>query len=267
MTNDNQKSDVRFVVTGFGPFQGVPSNPTTVLVEKLIDFLAHHENSAVLKSLATTTRTLVLETAVEDVETQLEHLFDETVAEYQESDENEGESDVVNRMTILLHLGVNYCGRKFQIESCAYNNANFGVADERGYRPTKVPICSKYNLETCLETALNVSQLMRAVVNCKQSDNQRRDSQHNKQQIDNQNDTVKISTDPGRFVCNYTYFYSMNKFGCCKFMNESECPPATHDKTRCLFLHVPPFGIIPETEQLHFLGRLMEAIYEQVTMS
>ena len=64
------------------------------------------------------------------------------------------------------------------------------------------------------------------------------------------------STDPGRYVCNYTYCYSLNKF----------CSSEGGDgnKFYSLFLHVPPFKLIPEEEQLKFVVDLMQLIEEQV---
>lgn len=60
--SEKQENDLSFcfVVTGFGPFNGVPDNPTSVLVKKLPGYLQTWSNAAmrarmVLESATTTT--------------------------------------------------------------------------------------------------------------------------------------------------------------------------------------------------------------------
>ena len=74
-------------------------------------------------------------------------------------------------------------------------------------------------------------------------------------------------------MCNYTYATSLTQFQCYqtqdgqKDMDDPESTTTNNDNNdvRCLFVHVPPFEVIPEGNQLHFICQLMEAINEQVT--
>lgn len=137
--------------------------------------------------------------------------------------------------TVLLHLGVNYKGESFQLEQFAYNDATFRIPDERGYQPKHQPIDKGMELGASLETCLDVEQIKTTM-----------------------NQTI-VSTDPGRFLCNYTYFSSMKKFQACR-SNETQ-----DQRFYSLFFHVPPFSVIPEEEQMETTAQLIESIDQQLT--
>jgi len=95
-------------------------------------------------------------------------------------------------------------------------------------------------------------------------------------------------------VCNYAYFLSLSKFGSGKRRPvpprlrggsassvEKEPPPSSRGDSggggggggrrekrefRSLFVHVPPFDVIPEQEQLAFVARVMEEIRKQIVL-
>jgi len=73
-----------------------------------------------------------------------------------------------------------------------------------------------------------------------------------------------VSTDPGRFVCNYIYCYSLDKFQCSTKVASTETKQQPSSANRVLFLHVPPFEVCSEPVQLRVVSKLMHAIYEQV---
>lgn len=199
---------VRFVVTGFGPFQGVRSNPTTQICHKLDGHLRKHGRADLADAIVSRQ---VMETAAAVVRGSLD-----LVARM--------EDDTVK--TVYLHLGVNARGNLFHVEECAYNDATFRVPDRDGYRPTKECIVEDQEWGHCLKTELDVEAL-----------------------VDTLNATETraiVSTDPGRFVCNYTYYYSL-----------SQHPYA-------IFLHVPPFAVAGEGVQLRLVADLMEAIRNQL---
>ena len=58
---------------------------------------------------------------------------------------------------------------------------------------------------------------------------------------------MKVSSDPGRFVCNFIYFKSLMR-------------AAAHNCWHALFVHVPPFAAVKEEVQQQFaislLGRI-----------
>jgi pyroglutamyl-peptidase len=137
-SNSNEdKDECRFVVTGFGPFQGVPTNPTTVIAEGLLEYLEQHcsDDHEVMASMVMNTTSTVLETSAVAVKKFLDNL--------QGPEEMESSSG----FTVLLHLGVNYQGQGFQLETCAYNDATFRIPDERGFQPEKQLICENIPLE------------------------------------------------------------------------------------------------------------------------
>jgi len=231
--SDNEEPKVSFYVTGFGPFQNVPDNPTTVIVNKIVDYLKQRED---VYSLSSVTRTLIIETSAEATRKQIDALY-ETITKDIKANRDQ--------LVVLLHLGVNYKGVKFQFEACAYNDADFRIPDERGYRPVKQPILDHCSIGTPLETLLDIPELVAEMNN--------NESRADKMAVQ--------STDPGRFVCNFTYCYSLDKFGCCKQDKQVE----QETPIRCLFLHVPPFTVVSEEDQLLFVAHTMEAIYRQVT--
>ena len=222
------EKEVHIVVTGFGPFGGVTNNPTTVLAQGLKDYL--DQRSVPLPSQSV--KTLVLETSVEGVCREIDRIHQETTT-----------SDSIT--IILLHLGVDYQGTKFHLESCAYNDATFRIPDERGFQPAGDAVVKDYQIGLPLRTLVDMASLVERLNPLVRSNKTLCES-------------VQVSTDPGRFVCNYTYCYSLDKFQCHQAAVSSS-------NVRCLFLHVPPFQVIPEQEQFWFVSQLLLALYQQAT--
>ena len=274
-STSKSSSRVRFVITGFGPFGGVPVNPTSQIADQLVAFLQQQEANEKLDRVVETT---ILEVSAKAVREFLDHL------------------SIQRQHVVMLHLGVNYRGTGFQLETCAYNDATFRIPDEQGYQPTKESIVPELPWDTTVKTTLNVEDLCQrlqaryssasgwntssivsgAVSPIQKSlcgfvggDGDSSDSQQNDDNSDTRRLGCKVfaSTDPGRFVCNYTYCYSLNKF--------CQPPPgatAAESETLqqvptvwSLFLHVPPVNIIPIDTQLQFVADLIESIQEQIT--
>ena len=95
-------------------------------------------------------------------------------------------------------------------------------------------ILERMPLDKCAFTSLNTTQLYETLT-----------KKHKWTQ------NIYISSDPGRFVCNYTYFLSL-----------SHC--TGKDKVLSLFVHVPPFEVLQEDTQLQFLEDLMTSIQIQI---
>lgn len=219
---------------------------------------------------------------------------------------------------ILLHLGVHTKAKCFHLEQCAYNDATFRIPDQQGFQPQQeciipqmshgVSLLTPWNIPACLVT-LNQTTTIKW-------EHTHATTEPSEESINVSTDDVPPhiavpSTDPGRFVCNYLYCYSLATF--CPtttsvtfdHLNESSIPVdpaldatanesdrngsndvATDDKRRLpqgdvaahgsvgrgkltgrvypLFLHVPPFSVVSEDEQLKFLAELMKCLYEQV---
>jgi pyroglutamyl-peptidase len=264
--------EITFIVTGFGPFQDAKVNPTMILAQKLVGYLKAKEAAELSQSgvshravpLSSMTQTLVIETSTDAVRDEIDMLKDEIIYK----------RDGTGKVAILLHLGVNYRGTHFQVESCAYNEADFRIPDERGYQPRNVSIVDAFPVGTTLNTLLDVPALV-TFLNATDdgnggggADKQEEVEHKNLRSVANSDNNntpsvlAKSSIDPGRFVCNYVYCYSLHKFHCSHLAKVAA--PEKESNVRCLFLHVPPFAVVSEEEQLRVVSNLMLALYEQV---
>ena len=288
---------IRFIVTGFGPFNGVPTNPTSQIVEQLLE--TYPDMATTTSQVKVQVETQLLEVSTKAVKVYLDQLLQEVEQlQKQHVDNNDQKKDQDH--IVLLHLGVHYRGKGFQLETCAYNDATFRVPDEQGYRPTKECVVSGVDWNQVVQTNLHVQDLCDKLqpkytsVNIGTTSNEPSDSGVNSQKDSNkskegeekvpsskrqctdehehhQNQHCKVfaSTDPGRFVCNYIYCYSLNKFcasdnntqdqndpssvgvlcGCSVVEDGGFWPSSlagppkqqqTSPKVWSLFLHVPP---------------------------
>jgi pyroglutamyl-peptidase len=210
-TSTSSSADVSFVVTGFGPFQNSKDNPTTVISKKVKEYVKNSDLDLQISS------TLVIETSAEAAQHETDQLKEQFLSE-------EG-------ITVMLHLGVNFKGKHFQLEQCAYNEAHFRIPDEKGYQPRNKKVID--GCDPTLTTRLDVEKLQQEIGL----------------------ESVVVSTDPGRFVCNYTYYCSLFKL--------QQCEGSVYS----LFLHVPPFSTVPEEEQLRVVTIIMKAIREQLLVT
>jgi pyroglutamyl-peptidase len=248
--------EVCFVVTGFGPFRDVPSNPTTTIVQQLVDYLRRREDEALASTsngkgdnasrcsvrLSTVTHTRVIETSAREARNVVDELYGDHTSS--DSGSNANAAQHRPKTIIFLHLGVNYKGTAFQIEACAYNEANFRVPDERGDQPQGETIVAGRELGAEFFTPFDVPDLVSTIDESPATGEEERIL------------LVSESRDPGRFVCNYTYCLSLDR---CQRHNLKE----NNDKAWSIFLHVPPFDRIPENVQLEFVARLMERLLNQ----
>ena len=227
-TEEDHQQRISLIVTGFGPFRGVAENPSTILVKEFQNYLEASDNAAAWKRKLSTRieKHLVLETSAKGVC----HELDALATEIKERNGRHGDDPRKPKTRIvLLHLGVNYQGTGFQVEQCAYNDASFRVPDEQGYQPQKTAIFSGQDVGATLNTTLNVETLV-----------------HN-QTLLYPNIETKISRNPGRFVCNYLYCYSLNKL-------------QSSPEVQCLFLHIPHFKVVSKETQLAYCSDLLRQL-------
>lgn len=65
---------------------------------------------------------------------------------------------------------------------------------------------------------------------------------------------ARVSTDPGRYICNYIYYRSLE-------LDEQQAAcPGARPRVHSLFVHVPHFDSIPEPVQHAFLQALLVAL-------
>lgn len=125
--------------------------------------------------------------------------------------------------TINLHFGVFNGSKHFRIEQSGYNLKDFGIPDVRGYEPKNECINDECEENKPCNTKLNVNQIVTIL----------------KKQF-----KVVESDDPGRYICNYIYYCSLNK------------------NCNSLFVHFPSFHTIDEETQYQFVIKLLETIHE-----
>lgn len=61
---------------------------------------------------------------------------------------------------------------------------------------------------------------------------------------------MKLSQDAGRYVCNYCYYQSLRRCG------QRRASLAVH----CVFVHLPPFALLPQQRQFEFLLALLREL-------
>lgn len=229
---ENEKETIVLVLTAFGPFGGVDENPSNILIQELPSFLEekqqHHQSTKNSKPWKAQVKDriqdmVIVETSAEGAAAAMEELALNISQKMQDGNKTK---------VFCLHLGVNVFGTGYHLEQCAYNDATFRIPDQRGYQPQKESILPSAPLGTPCDTSCNVSDLV--------------------EQLSKAFPAVesKVSTDPGRFVCNYLYYTSLHKV-------QKELPKIVEGT---LFLHIPSFDKIPKEIQLEYLAELMRIL-------
>ena len=212
---DDSSSTANFHLTGFGPFYNVPNNPTQRIIESLPSYLSKKQP---LDKGVRVVSTSVLKVSAETTKTELEKMYRVI---------SRSKSNSSSTRTVFIHMGVNVSVPRFQLELQGRNEATFTCPDESGWAPIKIPIDGEHtDLKTMCQTNLRLNHILDRLIN--------------------QGFDVEISTDAGRFVCNWVYYNSLkmsNQCGSC-----------------ALFVHVPPVSIVPVEEQLAFITALMNTI-------
>ncbi len=92
------------------------------------------------------------------------------------------------RECVFLHLGVNAKSKEFNLEQFGYNVANFSIPDERGWVAQQEVIVTE-EVES-IQTKLPLEDIFPGMLEV--------------------NSKAQLSTDPGRYICNYVYFHSLH---------------------------------------------------------
>ena len=172
------------LVTGFGPFPGVPDNPTQRLVERLVE-LDMGSVELVCK---------ILDVSFERSARQLEGFL-------------MSRSDPPKAM---IHFGVADRSKLIRVEKRAVNCKSADVPDVDGMQFKGVPIDKRHAVHFMRKTSLNISILI--------------------QELQQRDVPLRESIDAGRYVCNSTYFYSL------QYAASLKPQPVS------LFVHIPSIG-------------------------
>merc|ERR1712183_956535 len=129
-----------------------------------------------------------------------------------------------------MGMGVAMSASKFRVEQCAYNEASFRIPDVRGYVAEKEHIDPCCPLGRCINS--DVEMIKEVVEDLSSTDRWR--------------GWVDVSTDPGRYLCNYLYYLSMSKDKNSAESGITDMTGNIRNSSVTIFLHVPPFHIISE---------------------
>eukprot|EP01119_Soliformovum_irregulare_P011760 TRINITY_DN2981_c0_g1_i1.p1 TRINITY_DN2981_c0_g1~~TRINITY_DN2981_c0_g1_i1.p1 ORF type:complete len:267 (-),score=34.75 TRINITY_DN2981_c0_g1_i1:884-1684(-) len=208
------KGDIKatLLITGFGEFHGVKSNPTEEMIgNTLISYLQENPVDGIeiiYRSVLEVSAVGALHGLLEMQRRTLLH-------------------SNVKAPVFWIHFGVNGSTHDghIQLEEIGWNEANFRCNDERGWTPASQPISRTTDVDH-FKSSINVPFLVESL----------RSKSH----------TVKASQDPGRFICNWIYFNSLQH--------------AKETGAHSLFVHVPPFDAMNRSTQLKIIRDLFQSL-------
>eukprot|EP01017_Pseudomicrothorax_dubius_P029969 TRINITY_DN3684_c0_g1_i2.p1 TRINITY_DN3684_c0_g1~~TRINITY_DN3684_c0_g1_i2.p1 ORF type:complete len:237 (-),score=39.90 TRINITY_DN3684_c0_g1_i2:116-826(-) len=210
---------IEFFVTGFRPFLDHGTNPTVTLIEELKKL--GEEITAPEKVGSYRLRDLrVLDVSVKACE-----------AYYEEMREQIGSVISSGGIPVVVHLGVNFGGKQIDLELHGYNEATFRGADNEGVKKEKERIAKAFPLEHYFRTQLPIREICQTL-----------DEKHPC--------CIKLSNDPGRYICNYIYYLSLKE-------GYSKGFPS-------LFVHVPPFTILEQERQSGIIADILSNIANHI---
>lgn len=139
---------------------------------------------------------------------------------------------------LLIHLGVDSGATTMKLETTAYNNMSFRVPDQKGYQPDLLCIIPSAGFDSPLVSCLDISGLCEELVADKCCS--------------------VISTDPGRYLCNYIYYRSL-----CFCENNNKL---LSGRSQSIFIHVPAIDIINLEDQVNFVKCAVETLLNGISM-
>ena len=225
-------TQITFFVTGFGPFGGFEENPTSTIIQSLKEEQTAQNPRLCNVDMLEVVR-VAASSATEEVNRIIEHV---------KSSAHNNPSPGQNKHAIIIHFGVNHMkGQKkmFQLEQNAFNQANFRIPDEDGFKPQNEEISESQPLRHRLSTDLNALRI--------------------KNHLAKKGFEVGLSDDAGRFVCNYIYWSSLHKV-----QEEKNSSDVDDIDIHVMFVHVPRFDDISKETQVEFSIELLDSIEEAI---
>ena len=139
---------------------------------------------------------------------------------------------------VWVHLGVYDGIELMHVEQRAYNEMDFSVPDERGFQPARhAPIEAEPDAPPQRDTRVPVDEACAAT-------SQLVGSGH-----------MQPSVDPGRFLCNYIFFRSLQAIAAREASGQTQGL-----QEDAFFLHVPSFVDQPLAIQVRLLSHLLHHI-------
>lgn len=134
--------------------------------------------------------------------------------------------------TLFVHLGVAATQEVIKIETTAYNNMTFRVPDERGFQPQGECIIGHKLFDAQLCSDLPLDNIVSI--------------------LSNEGYDVTLSSDPGRFLCNYVYYNSL------------ELQSNQNLAKNSVFIHFPNLEKIPLDNQVQFVNRFIQVTLDLI---
>eukprot|EP00347_Sterkiella_histriomuscorum_P015285 403357607 len=217
------KRECVLFVTGFGKFQKVSENPTTHLSRAIPSLLEQNQ----IENL-TLNSTQVVTVSIEDCNEALKQIYEE-INKMQLKDQFRDHCD--RRHYIVIHFGVYQGSGKFNVEVQGKNIKDFRIPDENGNTPLNECINGSLDIKHCIQTTINVDSIV--------------------EKLQQQGHNVQKSFSAGEYICNYTYYCSLQN------KNEKVVDSSLVDT---LFCHVPTFAEIDEPSQQRFVVDLIAEV-------
>lgn len=219
-SNDDPGTITEFHITGFGPFHNISVNPTQGVVEALPTRLKLRP----LQKGCVVASTSVLEVSGKTTREKIQSMYKKLDKPTHPALVGRSRKE---RRVVFIHLGLNVRVTNFQLEIQGRNEATFSCPDQRGWAPVKRPIDeSNPNIDSVCRTTLRLDDIVN--------------------DLSKRGHDLEVSTDAGRFVCNWLYFNSLQLAEKCS--------------AHSLFVHVPPASVIPVEQQAEFVCELLECI-------
>lgn len=221
--------EIEIHLTGFGPFGEININPTM----KIVPLVSTNNPSIDIKSRQ------ILRVSIGAVHDYISSIV--TMKELQTTKPNTDVMLAIDEgldpqtpnppskrvLTILVSLGVHSGSDQIRIEQCFYNRADFCIPDVDGNQPLNQPIDPNFPLDEQFFTKLDVYYITQVL---------------NKAGYD-----VRLSFEPGRYVCNYLYCW-----GSLAIMDRQDFVT--------LFVHVTPLEVIGLMKQVKMIEEIIGAI-------
>ena len=161
-------------MTGFGKFGDVVENPTTFLVNALQETVKECEVEIHLE------HSEVVDVSIQDCDVAIESIYKKIAISAKENPEDRH---------IVMNLGVAARRPMFCLEAIGKNIKDFRFPDERGNQPLNEPIRASDTTDFKIECSLDLDKACTTLIT----------KGHN----------VQKSHDAGEYICNYTYFRSL----------------------------------------------------------
>ena len=163
----------------------------------------------------------------------------------------------VKGSNINIHLGVASSNMNFQLEQYCYNNKDFRIPDISGSQPQREKIVEEMQLDQALASSFDLVKI--------------------RDRLKRKGFDVGVSTDPGRYLCNYIFFqsyrqqarvlgaeiggdYEVHSQVGTEHFGDDEDASLSAGKNKTVFIHVPPFGIIEKETQIEFIKECIELL-------